>query len=368
LGKLVTPNVFMVGYTNCDYSGLRAYLEYTGQEDFMRSVQAAKEEGLSDGEILCSFYAKLCYKSLVLGKNSNVKRVRDIPDNVRSILDTAHGSVLEHAAVNFIVTDCSRVFTHEQVRHRQGVAYSQTSGRYCRLDSIEFVWDDLLEPVRGLAVDAIASAEKTVYLMECRLGLRKPPYGASPDDIPAAVSPAFRAPVEIAGMLWPLRGGMSPDEVVFLTRVYRADSGGYWQGSEADAAALRAMCRWVPDDKFNFEKRKQLTSLIRRFAPNGQANEIGVSLNLRALRHIVQVRTARHSEREIRNVYGQVYNLVKARFPLIFCDAREKMYDGMLEISGMKTQPYEIAAGDPRALEYFDVSALESEIARRRAT
>src|SRR3954469_12889793 len=134
MGKFVTPKVFLVGYTGIDMEGLWEYLKEAQAEEFADSIRAADGEGLSDGEILCSFYAKLCYKSLVLGQNINVTRTRDIPGNVQNAMEQGHGSVFEHAWLNLVTTDCSRVFTHELVRHRTGTAFSQTSGRYVRLD------------------------------------------------------------------------------------------------------------------------------------------------------------------------------------------------------------------------------------------
>src|SRR5688500_12421245 len=118
------PKVFLIGYTAIDGNQLTEYLKYTDNLDFLQSVEKAREQGCSEFEILCSFYAKLCYKSLKLGDNKNVTRVRDIVDNFKSVVDSGHGSVLEHVNFNFVITDCSRVFTHELVRHRVGTAFS----------------------------------------------------------------------------------------------------------------------------------------------------------------------------------------------------------------------------------------------------
>ena len=90
----VKPKVFLIGYTTIDENALREYLEYTDNLDFLKDVEEAKKQGLSLGEILCSFYAKLCYKSLTLGKNSNVSKIRDIKSNLENVIDTGHGSVL----------------------------------------------------------------------------------------------------------------------------------------------------------------------------------------------------------------------------------------------------------------------------------
>jgi thymidylate synthase (FAD) len=148
MGKLVQPEVYFIGATAIDVEGINEYLEASGNQDFIETMNEASKAGIPCGEVLCSFYAKLCYASLTLGKNKNVSRIRDIPDNFKAILDSGHGSVLEHCQLNFVARNVSRVFTHELVRHRVGTAFSQTSGRYVRGDNLDIVFDPILEPVK----------------------------------------------------------------------------------------------------------------------------------------------------------------------------------------------------------------------------
>ncbi len=271
--KFVEPRTFMIGHTTVDENGLRAYLEHTNQIEFLESYHAAIQDGLSPEEALTSFYAKLCYKSLVLGFNDNVSRVRDVKSNIENCLKTGHGSVFEHVWFNFVTTNCSRVLTHELVRHRIGVAFSQTSGRYCRIDSIDFVTDPLLADVEGEIEAIVTKIQESYKSMAETIGL-------SGD----------------TGMAFPLK--------------------------------------------------KKITSALRRIAPNGQANEIGWSVNIRALRHILMMRTSRHAEREIRLMFNEVYQIVKERYPLLVSDAVEEEIDGLLEIRGMKMQQYDIRLAD----------------------
>ena len=126
--------------------------------EFVEAINEAKKQGLNQGEILCSFYAKLCYASLTDKKNKNITKTRDIEANIINILDSGHGSVIEHCSLNFIVANCSRIYTHEQVRHRTGTAFSQTSGRYVRSDVLDVVIDPILEP----AYDLITGCNKTI--------------------------------------------------------------------------------------------------------------------------------------------------------------------------------------------------------------
>ena len=308
--RFVQPKVFWLGYQEIRESELIRYLEHTKQTDFLQSYEKAREQGLSSAEILCSFYAKLCYKALILGKNKNVTRVRDIWDNICATFDSAHGSVFEHVNFNFVVTDCSRVYTHEQVRHRIGVAYSQTSGRYCRLDQIPIVLDPILDDCRDILTYTLEKIEDAVHLMECRKGLRVPP---------------------------PSEPALTVDDSLRRLQTLRAS--GY------DAQQIEEMCKtkgiWIPNDKMPFDQKKKITSAIRRIAPNGIANEMGFSTNLRSLRHQIMMRTAPGAEWEIRLIFSQLYELLKPHYKLIFHGAKTKIIEGLPHIYGMKQQPYE---------------------------
>ncbi|MDE3180447.1 MAG: FAD-dependent thymidylate synthase [Acidobacteriota bacterium] len=74
-------------------------------------------------EILDEVAGRTCYMSFGKGRKSS----REYLEN---ILSSKHGSVLEHAVWNFLITGVSRALTHELVRHRAGFGYSQLSQRY----------------------------------------------------------------------------------------------------------------------------------------------------------------------------------------------------------------------------------------------
>jgi thymidylate synthase (FAD) len=60
------------------------------------------------------------------------------------ILEVGHGSVLEHAVFNLIITGVSRSFTHELIRHRAGFGYSQLSQRYVDESTADWVEPDAI--------------------------------------------------------------------------------------------------------------------------------------------------------------------------------------------------------------------------------
>jgi thymidylate synthase (FAD) len=74
-------------------------------------------------EILNELAGRTCYMSFGKGRKSN-------QEYLENILSSKHGSVLEHAIWNFLITGVSRALTHELVRHRAGFGYSQLSQRY----------------------------------------------------------------------------------------------------------------------------------------------------------------------------------------------------------------------------------------------
>lgn len=70
----------------------------------------------------------------------------------------------------------------------------------------------------------------------------------------------------------------------------------------------------------NFEVKKKITSAMRRLAPIGLATSIGVSFNMRALRHVIEMRTAGSAETEIRQIFDQVAQIAVEQWPALFQD------------------------------------------------
>jgi thymidylate synthase (FAD) len=59
-----------------------------------------------------------------------------------------------------------------------------------------------------------------------------------------------------------------------------------------------------------FAVKKQITSAMRRYAPDGVATTIGWSANVRTLRHVIELRTALGAEAEMRDVFDQVGHIM----------------------------------------------------------
>jgi len=249
---MTQPRTYLIGMTEVHRQGIAAFLNENGHGEFLDQFRSAY---LKVGPVaVCSLYAKLCYRSLTLGQNSNVTATRDIQDNLHGCFDVGHGSVFEHFTLNFVTVNCSRVFTHELVRHRVGTAFSQTSGRYCTPESAEMV----------LPPDA-------------------------------------------------------PDWLVARYEQHLEDTKMLVQDARDDLGV----------DSMPMAEKKRWTSTLRRAMPSGADNEIGWSVNIRALRHLIQMRTNPAAEWEIRRVFTDVARIIEKICPLMLYGGKKTTTDDL---------------------------------------
>jgi thymidylate synthase (FAD) len=164
-----TPKVWLIASPSLHLDAIEDYLESVDGGDWLTRVVAGPS---SSAEQLIEFGGRLCYRSWKPGLNANVKKVRTESDEyLENILRSKHGSVLEHASFSFVFQDVSRVFTHELVRHRAGVAVSQESLRYVRLTDLGFRIPDVLESQRKQIVTIIERLEEFQVETADALGL-----------------------------------------------------------------------------------------------------------------------------------------------------------------------------------------------------
>jgi thymidylate synthase (FAD) len=123
------PKVYLTGRQVVNDDELRRFLDEYGL-----TWETDTEVG---AEQLCEVAGRLCYMSFGKGRKSH-------QEYISHILEVGHGSVLEHAAWNFIFTGVSRSFTHELVRHRAGFSYSQLSQRYVDESEADYVEPDVI--------------------------------------------------------------------------------------------------------------------------------------------------------------------------------------------------------------------------------
>lgn len=134
--KWVEPKVFKLGETRLNREGAVAFLRAIGGDAWMKKQPWYKTKSLDEvnsAEALTEIAGRSCYKSFGVGLNPNITKIRtDSKEYIANVLKKGDGSIFEHAMVSWVFQDCSRVFSHELVRHRVGVAISQESLRYVR--------------------------------------------------------------------------------------------------------------------------------------------------------------------------------------------------------------------------------------------
>lgn len=123
--KIITqPKAYLVGRATIDQRGVDQFLSDHGV-----SWETDTDVG---GEALAEVAGRICYMSFGKGRKTN-------SEYLGNIINMQHGSVLEHATWNFLLTGVSRSFTHELVRHRAGFGYSQLSQRYVDESTADYV-------------------------------------------------------------------------------------------------------------------------------------------------------------------------------------------------------------------------------------
>jgi len=69
-----------------------------------------------------------------------------------------------------------------------------------------------------------------------------------------------------------------------------------------------------------FHVKKEVTSALRRLAPIGLSTDIIWTANARALRHVIEMRTAVGAEEELRLVFDRIARIMQAEAPGLFQD------------------------------------------------
>jgi thymidylate synthase (FAD) len=259
------PSVFLVGASAVDEYGIRQFLDSEGMapEDDQQLVYNPDAE--NDGEALIELAARLCYMSFQKPRPGGIRAFLD------NIIASGHGSVLEHATFNFIITGVSRSFSHELVRHRVGFSYSQLSQRYVDEDTIRFVVPSVLADGVRLA-DAVLKGSTSI------------PYPS--EEIAAG-----------AGWLQSVRYALD-------AYIHQSDY-------------LNTKFNHIEDKTL---RRKRAREAAREVLPNATETKIFVTANARSIRHFVELRSAEAADRQIRAVAGLVFDLTRRESPNVFAD------------------------------------------------
>lgn len=186
---------------------------------------------------------------------------RSMNDQAQKYLDhikeSGHGSVMEHANYSLFLYGISRSLTHELVRHRAGFGFSQLSQRYVSGRVLRFV--------------------------------ERPEYKGHPE-----LHHRFEKRV---------------DE---YTEEYNTIAEVLMDIQEAGSKLLSGEAKT--------DLRKKVQQTARSVLPNETETHMLITGNVRAWRHVMEMRAEKTAEIEIRRLGVRICRIMKAVCPLIFSD------------------------------------------------
>lgn len=250
------PSYYVVGEQNFNASELNQFLEDHGWEWSSTSDVPA--------EVLTETAGRLCYLSY------NSPRPGGNRAYLKHILESQHGSVVEHAVWNLIVCGVSRSLSHELIRHRAGVSVSQLSQRYVDESDVAFVVPpDLVEDVK-----------------------------------------AGNAP----GKVW-------------LDNVSRALDDYKTLANHLEHKAMSLSMTKT-------ERRKYARQAARSVLPNAAETMLFLTMNARAIRNIIEQRSSAHADPEIRRFANMLHEFAISSSEHLFGDyVTRQLDDGTNELT-----------------------------------
>lgn len=250
---IVEPKVYAIFGPEPNFAAFNDWMDDEGVSDLYDTetplgvLANAFEGAASDSTILDQlpeFAGRFCYKSWKMGRENAAY--------IENIMGEGHGSILEHANISFAVTGVSRSLTHELVRHRSGMAYSQESQRFVKPSEQRFVIPPLL--------------------------------------------------------LWAVSNDLEREEIQdwLDDQLHALNSASSWGAFFDDI--LR------DEEKTDRMAKKRALEAARASLPNSCETKLVVTTNIRALRHILATRGAEAADLEIRRFAGALLREVTNRY------------------------------------------------------
>jgi thymidylate synthase (FAD) len=249
---LKAPGVVMLARPRTNVAGLAGFLEGF-DPDLGFSTYLDDPTRLSDSSQLCKTAGQVCYASFGPRRTTN----ENAAAYFERLTSAGHGSVLEHATFSFLLYGISRSVTHELVRHRAGVGFSQISQRYVSGAVLRFV--------------------------------ERPEYQGDEELHRLFEERADRAAAE-----------------------YEAMAEQLLERQEGGSTMLSA--------DYKTDARKKVQQTARSLLPNETEAPMVFTGNVRALRHIVEMRADAHAESEIRNLAVRIFLCLRQVDPILFGD------------------------------------------------
>lgn len=212
-----------------------------------------EELTLPESAHLIKIAGQLCYMSFGPDRTRNA----DTAKYMHNIIASGHGSVLEHPNVTLLFYGISRSLTHELVRHRAGMGYSQVSQRYVDGSRLRFV-------------------ERPEYQDDSKLHR------------------------------------LFEDEIDRQAALYEEIAQGLLQRQESGSEIMSGETKR--------DRRKKVNQAARSGLGNHAEAPIVVTGNLRAWRHVFNMRASEHAEVEIRRAMYRAFLCLAMLDPIVFGD------------------------------------------------
>lgn len=249
---LTAPGVVLIAKPQVELSGVKNFLEgFDSGLEFSSYVD--DPTALSSGAQLCKIAGQTCYASFSPKRTMN----REAARYFKNIMESGHGSVLEHANFSFLLYGISRSLTHELIRHRAGFGFSQLSQRYVSGRVLRFV-----------------------------------------------ERPEFQD------------GGKFHQ--LFLERIDRAYAE-YHKIAEA-LLAEQGSGTAILSAEAKTDLRKKVNQAARGLLPNETETIMVITGNVRAWRHVIEMRASDHSELEIRALAVRLFLCLQQIEPILLGD------------------------------------------------
>ncbi|AWM38689.1 Thymidylate synthase ThyX [Gemmata obscuriglobus] len=301
--KVITePSVYVLGRQTVDQAELDRFLVDHGV-----SWESDSEVA---GEVLTETAGRVCYMSFAKprpgGNSAYLTHIKEV----------GHGSVLEHAVWNLLLTGVSRSLTHELVRHRAGFGFSQLSQRYVDESVAEYVEPDIIARDPELHAIWLESVKQSHAA-----------YMKLADALSAKLTNTF-GPCDNPNC----ERGYQADHLKVRTYVACPTC----KGSPSKAWYAAPLGRFVPGWENGLtatDRRKAARQAARSVLPNATETKIFITANARALRHFMEQRGSVHAEPEIRKLSCAILDALQKDAPNLFSDYQKvPLPDGTFEL------------------------------------
>jgi len=268
----------------------------------------------TDADKLCAFGAKGCYDSYGATGRSNV-------ENQIAVMESEHGSVLEHYHISFFIEGISRGLSLELNRHRP-FNISQRSTRYTKEEDSAIVLDPFYAGLFKKYNTKLLEKWYDVNVQRFGNG-----YGERGKSVQCVDTPLLNIFVGDFCMGWGLG---------HYTRLHEHFTADPVEAAEIKlivnflayndliiheyASQVETLIKLNPYKLTGFDLRKWARGKARNLLPHGLETRGTWTNNIRGLRWFIEVRSERHAEPEIRVLADKIFRQCVELAPTHFDD------------------------------------------------